>query len=416
MAKIALLNIGTELLRGRTINTNASYMGKSVLDAGYAIETTLVIHDEGPVIEKSIEDLLENHDVVLITGGLGPTKDDITKKVLLEMFGGEMICHEPTFARIERFLIRLGRPLQEHNRLQSFVPSSCTVLENEMGTAPGMAFERDGKVIISMPGVPFEMKHLMETKVNAFLHQRFPVLLQMQRIVRTAHVPESRIAEKMESIEGDIDPRIDIAYLPSFDGTKIELKMRGKEAEKADMEAVLKDAQDRVAELMQKYVYSLEDKSPDKLLVELLFERKATFATAESCTGGGIAAKIVTNSGVSSIMKGGVVAYMPEVKEAVLGVSAATIAEFGIVSSEVAAGMAEGARKLLGADYAVSITGIAEAASDAGPDEQPQAWIGLAGPNGTFTHHRKLFKDRKVNIQFAINSALIFSLKRIQND
>lgn len=413
--RVALLNIGTELLRGRTVNTNASFIGEYLIVNGFALETTLVIHDDGPIIQKSIEDLLAQHEVVLLTGGLGPTKDDITKKILLELFGGEMVCHQSSLARIEGYLSRLGRPLLEHNRQQAFVPSSCEVLENEMGTAPGMAFTSNGKLVISMPGVPFEMKHLMKNKVLPFMQMRFPTQLQLQRIVRTAGIPESRIAEKMEEIESELHPEIAIAYLPSFDGTKIELKRKADENLRAEVETSLEFAQERVAKLFQKYVYSLEDKSPDQLLAELLRCRNATFATAESCTGGGIAAKLVENSGMSAILKGGIVAYMPEIKTRVLAVSETTIDTFGIVSEEVAKGMAEGARKFLGADYAVSITGIAEAAKDAAQDEQPQAWIAFAGPNGTVAYHQKLMKDRVVNIQIAIQVALIFALRNLQN-
>ncbi|MBL0018294.1 MAG: CinA family nicotinamide mononucleotide deamidase-related protein [Bacteroidetes bacterium] len=412
--KIALLNIGTELLRGRTVNTNAAYMGEALLNAGYAVDATLVIHDDGPVITAAMVGLLDDHDVVLVTGGLGPTKDDITKKVLLELFGGEMVCHEPTLHRIEGFLKRLERPLLEHNRQQAFVPSSCEVLENEMGTAPGMAFRRGGKALISMPGVPFEMKWLLRERVIPWLQARYPVARQISKVVRTAGIPESRMAEKMEAIEDQLDPHIAIAYLPSYDGTKIELKLQGQPEEEEVLNAILLSAQAQVAALFSQYVYSLEDKQPDQLLAEWLIANHRSFATAESCTGGEIAAKLVKHSGISAVFKGGVVAYMPEVKVAMLGVSAETISTNGIVSAEVAREMADGVRNALGADFAISITGIAEAAKDAPADQQPQAWIGFAGPNGTQTLHIRLMKDRKVNIEIAAYAALVFALRVIQ--
>lgn len=414
MAKIALLNIGSELLRGRTVNTNAAWMGETLIAAGYSVETTLVIHDDGPVITEAIHRLMATHDAVLVTGGLGPTKDDITKKVLLDIFGGEMVCHEPSLKRIEGYLARLNRPLLDHNRLQSFVPSSCEVLENERGTAPGMAFQVDGHALVSMPGVPFEMKWLMENKVIPWLKALFPTGLLLSRVVRTAGIPESRIAEKMEGIEPDLDQRIGIAYLPSSDGTKIELKIGGSPEERAGMEAALNAAQGMVADLFREYVYSLEDKTPDRLLAEWLMREKKTFGTAESCTGGEIAAKLVKHSGVSSVLKGGVVAYMASVKEAVLGVPAETIASHGIVSEAVAIAMAEGARRVLDAEYAVSITGIAEAAKDAPENERPQAWIGFSGPQGSVAMHIRLMWDRRVNIEVAANAALVFCLRRLQ--
>ncbi len=413
MTKIALLNIGTELLRGRTINSNAAAIGQMLLAAGYALETTLVIHDDGPVITAAIEDLLATHDVLLLTGGLGPTKDDITKKVLLELFGGEMVCHVPTLERIANFLKRLDRPMIPLNRMQADVPSSCTVMENEMGTAPGMAFLRDGKTLISMPGVPYEMKFLMEHHVVAWLQGHYPVAEQHLRVVRTAGLAESTIAERMETIEQDLDPRIAIAYLPSFDGTKIELKVAGKPEETGELQAVLDDAQQKVAQLLEQYVYSLQDKSPDKLLADWLIQNNKTFATAESCTGGEIAAKLVKHSGISAVLKGGIVAYMVEIKENVLGVKQSTIAEKGIVSEEVAREMAEGARRIMGSDYAVAITGIAEAAKDAPKEALPQAWIALAGPEGTSAFHTRMLRDRKVNIEIAAYAALIFALRAV---
>jgi nicotinamide-nucleotide amidase len=399
MTKIALLNIGTELLRGRTINSNAATIGQMLLAAGYALETTLVIHDDGPVITAAIEDLLATHDVLLLTGGLGPTKDDITKKVLLELFGGEMVCHVPTLERIANFLKRLDRPMIPLNRMQADVPSSCTVMENEMGTAPGMAFLRDGKTLISMPGVPYEMKFLMEHHVVAWLQGHYPVAEQHLRVVRTAGQ--------------DLDPRIAIAYLPSFDGTKIELKVAGKPEETGELQAVLDHAQQKVAQLLKTYVYSLQDKSPDKLLADWLIQNNKTFATAESCTGGEIAAKLVKHSGISAVLKGGIVAYMAEIKENVLGVKQSTIAEKGIVSEEVAREMAEGARRIMGSDYAVAITGIAEAAKDAPKEALPQAWIALAGPEGTSAFHTRMLRDRKVNIEIAAYAALIFALRAV---
>lgn len=409
---IALLNIGTELLRGRTVNTNAAVLGELLLQAGYAVETIHVVHDERLAIAAAMEDLLSRHEVVILTGGLGPTKDDITKQVLLERFGGEMICHGPTLARIEGFLKRLDRPLLEHNRQQAMVPSGCEVLENEQGTAPGMAFLENGKALISLPGVPFEMKALLRAQVIPWLQARFPSVQQFSRVVRTAGIPESRIAAKMEDIEGELDSRIAIAYLPGYEGTKIELKLYGQPEQAAGLKRLLAQAQARVAALFQPYVYSLEDKAPDALLAEWLMDTGSTFATAESCTGGEIAAKLVKYSGISAVLKGGVVAYMAEVKEHVLGVRRTTLDGCGIVSSEVAREMANGVKQLMGSTYAVAITGIAEAASGAPPEAEPQAWIGFAGPEGTEALHIKLMRDRRINIEVAAFAALTFALRQ----
>ncbi|MEM7038996.1 MAG: nicotinamide-nucleotide amidohydrolase family protein [Bacteroidota bacterium] len=418
MTKIALLNIGSELLIGRTVNTNASEMGKMLRREGYGVATTLVIHDEGSTIRKSLDDLLLGHDVVICTGGLGPTRDDITKKTLLERFGGEMVCHEPTLKAIEAYLAMRDRTLLESNRMQAFVPSSCEVLMNEMGSAPGMLFREKGEVrekaVISLPGVPFEMKHLMARKVIPFLRDNYPAKAVLTRIVRTAGVPESRIAERMEDLEAEMPEGLSVAYLPSFDGTKIELRMEGEESDRGEMERQIEIKQKRIANLFSKYTYSLEDQTPDQVLAELILRENLTMGTAESCTGGGIAAKMVQNSGISKALKGGIVAYMREVKEQLLSVDPRMIDEKGIVSEEVARAMAEGARQVLASDFAVSITGWAEAARDAAPEDRAQAWIGFADGKGSVAFHLKLFKSRPVNLEVAANAAIIFALRCVR--
>ena len=416
MTTIALLNIGSELLRGRTVNTNAARMAKMLRKIGFSLDRTVVVHDEGAAITQAIDQLMQVHDVLLVTGGLGPTRDDITKKVLLARFGGELMIDNRTLAHIESYLARNGRKLLESNRQQALVPSSCEVLFNGMGTAPGMAFRENGKTLIALPGVPYEMEHLMKSQVLPLLREQFSVGVVQTRIIRTAGVPESRIAERMVEIEGEIAAEISIAYLPGYDGTKIELRLEGAPAQHAEISRALTAAQALVANLFSKYVYSLEDKAPSQVLAERLLEAQLTFATAESCTGGAIAAALVQHTGVSAVLKGGVIAYMREIKEEMLGVSAATIDANGIVSQAVASAMAEGARKALGSDIAVAITGIAEAPPNAGEAESPQAWIGFADANGSSAFHIRLFGDRKVNLEVAKNAALIFVLRNLKGD
>jgi nicotinamide-nucleotide amidase len=413
MTTIALLNIGTELLRGRTLNTNAATIGQMLRRHGFLLETTLVIHDTGPTITDAVERLMATHDAVLVTGGLGPTTDDITKKILLQVFGGEMVCHAPTLARIEGFLRARNMPLREHNRQQSFVPSSCEVLENEQGTAPGMWFERAGHVLVSMPGVPYEMAHLMEAQVLPRLVARFAPQHFVTRIVRTFGFAESAIAELMEAHAAEMDPRAEVAYLPAFDGVKIEIKMAGRPEDSAALEDAAAQMQARVAALMGKYLYATVDAGPAELLGDYLLATGLTFATAESCTGGAIAARLVERSGISSVLRGGVVAYQRQVKEQVLGVAPELIDTHGIVSAAVAEAMAQGVRDLLNADFAVAITGIAEAAPGASEAERPQAWLGFADAQGTRSHHIKLFKDRQVNLQMATQAALVFALRNL---
>jgi nicotinamide-nucleotide amidase len=276
-----------------------------------------------------------------------------------------------------------------------------------------MAFVRGAQSLIAMPGVPFEMKHLLRDRVLPWLKDRYSALQHHACVVRTAGIPESTIAEKMESIQGEIDPRVAIAYLPGFEGTKIELKLEGSPDQSSELSSVLAQAQSKVARLFAPYVYALEDKAPDRLLAEWLVKTGHTFGTAESCTGGEIAAKLVKHSGISAVLKGGIVAYWPSVKESVLGVRHETISESGIVSADVAREMAEGARRVLKCDYAISITGIAEAPADSAAEAMPQAWLGFAGSGGTTTAHLKLMKDRRVNIEVAAYAALVLALRNL---
>lgn len=407
MTRVALLNIGSELLVGRTINTNATSMALKLRAKGYHLHTTIVCHDTGAEILHWIDELLSAHEVILITGGLGPTKDDITKKVLLDRFGGEMVLDEETLAGINNYLKRHDRPLSELNRQQAFVPSSCEVLVNTMGSAPGMAFREGEKSVIAMPGVPLEMKHLMDVKVIPLLERYHPTLAMHTRILRMVGIPESRIAEKMEPLEPDFPPALEVAYLPSYEGTKVELRMKGNDA--LTVENEIEAAKLKIAAVFEKYIYSLEDKRPVELVRDYMFETGKTMATAESCTGGAIAAAMVQQSGISSVFKGGVVAYMREIKETILGVPPETIDTFGIVSAEVAKAMARGARKALGSDFAISITGIAEAASGAPEAEMPQCWIGFADGEREEAFYFKLFRHRKQNIAVATQAALIFA-------
>lgn len=409
MTRIALLNIGSELLRGRTVNTNASQIGLMLGSQGFALDTTWVIHDEEEAITSAVVDLMNRHEVVLITGGLGPTTDDITKKTLLKIFGGEMVCHEATLERIRTFLSRRNMPLLENNRQQSFVPSTCTVIENEMGTAPGMVFKKDGKLIVSMPGVPFEMEHLMRKGVLPELKNEFLKAHLATSVVRTHGIPESRIADRMEKIVADFDVRIMVAYLPSFDGTKIELKIQGPPSQADELDATVKNAQKAVAKELRDYVYSLEDLPPVEILCRHLLNQNMGLATAESCTGGAISAKIVEQSGVSAVFMGGVVAYHEQIKSGWLGVSSELIKQHGVVSAGVAEAMASGVRERMKTAIGLSITGMVEANGD----NQTGAWIGFSDSSGNHSCQIKLFKDRKINIQYATQAALVFAVRML---
>lgn len=410
---IALLNIGTELLKGRTVNTNASFMGDLLKSEGYLLNKTSVIHDEKEIIRQEAEDLLASHDVVLVTGGLGPTKDDITKTTLMEMFGGELVLHQSTLDQIERIYVLRNKKVNSANVLQAHVPSSCEVIPNEMGTAPCMLFRREGKILVSMPGVPFEMKHLMRTQIVPLLKREFNPGYIRSAIIRTHGISESALSLKVDQKEQELPDSISVAYLPSLDGTKIEMTVRGAVEDAKHLDQSLATYHKDWAAFLDKYSYSTEDLTPDAALTAFLRENNLSFATAESCTGGGIAAKLVRHSGVSSVFKGGIVAYQEEIKTKLLGVPAEMIKKEGVVSEAVAIAMASGAREALGSDAAVSITGYAEVGEDS--EVGPHAWIGFADEKEAFARRYPFFKNRKINLEFGAYAALVLALRTLRD-
>lgn len=387
-----VITIGDEILIGQIVDTNSVSISKHLNSAGIVVREKCSIGDDRTQIVETLERALANSQVVIITGGLGPTKDDITKKTLAELFGSGMHLDERVAGHVQRMLESRGIAFNELNRGQALVPDCCTVLFNAHGTAPGMWFEREDKVVVSLPGVPFEMEHLMQDEVMPRLKARFSLRSIVHRTLITAGLAESMLAERIAPWEEALPPYLKLAYLPNPGAVRLRLS-----AYEVEGESVAREIAERFEALKQiipEYVVGYETATVQELVHRTLTERGETLATAESCTGGAIAARFTAMAGASAYFRGGVVAYSNDLKQQVLGVSADDLERFGAVSEPVARQMAEGVRRLAGSDYAVATTGIAGPAG--GSEEKPvgTVWIAVAGPRGTVAVCRQCGTDR----------------------
>ncbi len=404
---IEIINIGDELLIGQVVNTNASFMSEELNKVGLNVNRVTTIADDANEIELSVLNALEHADCILITGGLGPTKDDITKYTLAKIFESEMEEDENVLANIKRIFDHRGYTLTPTNRLQALVPKKCRVIENLVGTAPGMCFEKEGKLIISMPGVPFEMKAMMQRHVIPILLSHYKPSAIFHKTIITQGVGESFLSDMIEEFELALPKYIKLAYLPAANLLRLRLSARGE-----DEKAIKQELDNQVEKLMpliKDYFIGFDEGDLSVLVSKLLLEKNKTLSTVESCTGGNIAHTITLNAGSSEYYKGTIVSYANQVKTELLGVKEESIQNQGAVSKEVAEQMALQGVKKLNTDYCVSTTGIA--GPSGGSDEKPvgTVWIAVANAKGeclskqfNFYSSRENFINRTTNQAFAM--------------
>lgn len=401
---VHIITIGDEILIGQIVDTNSAWMGTQLNLIGAAVTGISTVGDGADEIRNALQQASDAADVVLITGGLGPTKDDITKKVIADFFGVDLVFHEPTYQRLEGFFKQLGRTPTAAHRTQCLLPANAQVLTNKMGTAPGMWFEYNGNVIVSMPGVPYEMKYLMTHEVIPRLQDKFPVQAIYHHTWMTAGEGESRIAERLGDIEDGLPAHIKLAYLPNLGYVRVRLSGIALDAETLKQEVMIQAELIRIR--LGEVIYGDNDESLAENLGRLLQNRNLTLTTAESCTGGYVAHLITSIPGSSTYFMGSIVAYANEVKQSVLGVQKNTLEAYGAVSEETVREMVKGALKVMNTDLAVSISGIA--GPGGGSPEKPVGTIWMAVGNSTITEVFKLQtgKDRLKNIEYAGNMAL----------
>ena len=386
-----IINIGDELLIGQVVNTNASWMAEELNKRNIKVTNISVISDGGDDIRTQLERSLSEADVVLITGGLGPTKDDITKSVLCEFFGDIFVRHQQTYDNVKKFFERRGLPFTEINQAQALVPSKCKVLVNEVGTAPCMVFtmpqvetqyiaslqteaKPSEKIVISMPGVPFEMKWLMQNSVLPLLQERLGGEAIVHKTILTFGIGESFLADKIADWEDALPAHIKLAYLP--EAGKVRLRLSAYGADHTELEREVAEQIVKLNAIIGENIYGYDDDTISSAIGKMVNRRCALLATAESCTGGLIAHRITETPGSSAYFKGGIVAYSNEIKEQLLGVKHETLEQYGAVSEETAIEMALGCLNMMDADYAIATTGIA--GPTGGTDEKPRGLVYIA--------------------------------------
>ncbi|MEE1112104.1 MAG: competence/damage-inducible protein A [Bacteroidales bacterium] len=414
MVQVEIVNIGDELLIGQVVNTNASQMAQKLNSYGFNVVATSVIGDSQNQIRESLDIALKRADCVLITGGLGPTKDDITKKTLSEYFNSDLIINKEVEEHVKSYFTRKQLPFTETNRAQALVPEKCKVIFNPVGTAPGMCFEKNGKLIVSMPGVPFEMRLMMDRVIEImqnFFNQHTKIL---HKTLLYANIGESFLSDMISDFEDNLPDYISLAYLPK--SNTIRLRLTAKTDENIDLEKILNEKAKQLVDLTKQYFMGFEIDNVATILGEKLKTLNKTLSIAESCTGGYISHLITSNAGSSQYYKGGVTAYANQTKENVLGVEKTTLLKFGAVSKEVAEQMSQGVMRELNSDYAIATTGIA--GPGGGGEEKPvgTVWISVAS-NKNKVAEKYFFPTTRDNfIERASNQALLMLINLINEE
>jgi len=402
--KAYIISIGDEILIGQTVNTNAAWIGEQLSMIGFDINCTATVHDQREDILDVLKIAESKSDVIIITGGLGPTSDDITKQTLCDFFGTHLIIDKEVLAMIEVMMKKRGIPMNENNRKQAEVPADCKVLKNIRGTAPGMLFEKEGKVFISMPGIPYEMQYIMTEHVIPDLINRFKLQNVIRRNIMTYGLPEARLAEKLTGFEESLPGEVRLAYLPNHGIIKLRLTVTGEDKEQLQQKT---DEQvKKLYDIIPDLIYG-ENEEPLELAVAMLLRKtKQTLCTSESCTGGMIAHMLTTVPGSSDYYKGSVIAYDNSIKKDLLNVPQKLLEKHGAVSEEVVKSMAEGARKLMHTDLCLATSGIA--GPDGGTSDKPTGtlWIAVASEKNTIAEKHLFGYDRVTNIRRFSNAAL----------
>ena len=396
--KVQIITVGDEILIGQTVDTNSAWMGRELNLIGASITRIYSIHDDHGDIITTLTEALKDADVVLMTGGLGPTKDDITKKAIADFLGVDLVFHEPTYQRILKLFERWGRPSTPAHREQCFMPENAVLLYNKMGTAPGMWFDVDGKIIVSMPGVPYEMEYLMQNEILPKLKETFPGQPIAHRTLLTVGEGESRIARRIEHFEENLPEELKLAYLPNLG--QVKLRLTGRSDDPIALHALLDEKATELESIIPELVYGRNTEMLEAYIGKLLLKNQLMLGVAESCTGGYLGHMITSIPGSSAYFKGGVLAYSNEIKMSLLQVKPETLKNHGAVSEATVREMVTGAINALKVDIAVGITGIA--GPGGGTLEKPvgTVWIGVGNNQKVTTKKFQIGKNRVKNIQY----------------
>lgn len=408
-----IITIGDEILIGQIIDTNSAFISKQLNSIGVSVYQITSIQDDKEHILKALKEAEENADIIIITGGLGPTKDDITKHTIAEYFDDTLIQNDAVLKHIEALFAQyFSKPISDINRQQALVPSQAIVLQNDFGTAPGMWLEKNNKVFISLPGVPFEMKSLITNKVFPKLQDKFHFPYILHKTVLTYGLGESAIAERLDTWEDALPSFIKLAYLPNLGQVRLRLSAKGfnKEDIENEMESQINQL---IAYVEDVFIGFEDDESIQAIIGKKLTKQSKTLSVAESCTGGKIAELITANSGASAYFKGSIVSYATQVKKEVLNISEDIIDEHSVVSKQVAEAMAKNVQQLFKTDYAIATTGNAGPSKGDADAEVGTVYIAIATPDTVFSE-RYIFGNGRIKvINKASNKAFEILLKEI---
>lgn len=413
--RVEILTIGDELLYGQITDTNTQWISEKMSQSGYRVVRKTSVGDQEDAMLAAFREAETRADIILITGGLGPTADDLTKPMLCKYFNSSLELHQEALAQLTNLFEQRGFELTPLNRKQAELPAACQYVPNPLGTAPGMWFEKEGKVFVSMPGVPHEMKGMMERTVIPRLTDFFNPPVIYHRMIRTAGIGESWLADRIRSFEEALPENIKLAYLPGLGEVHLRLTAFGQDLE--DLQKSVAEQCRQLLPLIEEWVYGYDSDTLPLAVGNLLKKEGKTVAIAESCTAGFVSYTLSSIPGSSNYFNGSIVAYQNAIKESQLGVKASTLQEFGAVSEQTASEMAEGVRKALKADYGISTTGIA--GPGGGSEEKPVGlvWVAISNGEQTIAKKFRFTKDRDINIRYTATALLnLFRQTLAQNN
>ena len=422
--KASIINIGDELLIGQVVNTNASYMSRALTASGISVVEVCTIGDSGMAIEATVRRCLEQSDLVLMTGGLGPTKDDITKETLCRMFGSELYENEEALANIERIFAQRGFPMTETNRHQAWVPRCCEMINNDLGTAPCMWFNattpthpniqtsKSPKALVSLPGVPFEMEYLLDKKILPLVRERFQLGSIVCKNLLVQGIGESFLSDRLEAVEASLPPHIKLAYLPQAGMIKLRITATSDTASDV-LQNEVKIVSEKIRSAAGEFIVGEDHECLAEVVASLMREKRLTLSAAESCTGGQIAAHLTALAGASDYFKGGIVSYCDEVKSNIVGVEQSTLDRHTAVSEATVREMAEGARYRMKSDYAVATTGVAGPTGGSDLNPVGTVWMAVATPEQTVTKKMRYNGRRKQVIERTVNEVFAMLIREV---
>lgn len=404
-----ILTIGDELLIGNTINTNAAWIAQQLNLIGINVLHHITLSDNENDIINCLDEALNSAEIIIITGGLGPTNDDITKKVLCNYFGGKLVFNESAYQNIERLFAIIKRPINEATKQVAFLPDVCTPIQNKYGTAAGMIFKKENKTIVSMPGVPFEMKAIMTDDFIPYLKEKYQLPYIIHKHILTAGIGETDIADRLVEFEQQLPNNLSLAYLPNIGAVKLRLSAKGEN--KAELQQMIDEATTIIQSKLKNWIFGYDNDVFESVIGKLLLNNHLNLGTAESCTGGLIAHKITSVSGSSAYFKGSIVCYANEIKANLLGVHQSTLEQFGAVSEQTVSEMLTGCLQQLNVDVAVAVSGIA--GPNGGSEEKPigTVFIGIANKTTQSIRKFNFSKKRDINIEWSSVTALVLLRK-----